>query len=328
MPVAARPRQEAPKEATVPQPALAAAPAPALQTPSRPSQAPLTSAELAATAIEVRNGTWTKDLARQTRSRLNQEGFSVALIGNHVDFGATKTIIYYHPGAERVARAVARTVFPGAGLEPSLKLKKGSDIKILLGRDLLENPQFMARLVEGPPPAAPSSKPSPAPDKNLTAKTEAAGPVASHQELPAVTPAKAEPARQPLPSHAKAVAAQPLPAVALPLLTTAELVETAIEVRNGTWTKDLARQTRSRLSQEGFSVAFIGNHRDFGAEKTIIYYRPGAERVAQAVARTVFPGAALEASTNLKKGMDIKILLGADLLQRPQQTARLVDKAK
>jgi thioredoxin-like negative regulator of GroEL len=320
-PLATRPRQEA----TAPKPA--AGPGPAPQASSRPTQAPLTAAELACTAIEVRNGTWTKDLARQTRSRLNQEGFSVAFIGNHVDFGATKTIIYYHPGAERVARAVARTVFPGAGLEPSLKLKKGMDIKVLLGRDLLENPQFMARLVEDAPPVTPVSKPAPAPDQNLTAKTEAARPEARHQELPAVTPAKAEPARQPLPSPARAIAAHPLPAVALPPLTPAELVETAIEIRNGTWTKDLARQTRSRLSQEGFSVALIGNHLDFGAKKTIIYYRPGAERVAQAVARTVFPGAGLEASPNLKKGMDIKILLGADFIQPPQQAARLAGKA-
>ena len=99
------------------------------------------------TAIEVRNGTWTKNLAHETRSRLCQEGFTVAKIGNHVDFGVTKTMIYYRPEAERVARAVGRTIFPGAELESSLKLNKGMDIKILLGADLLERPQLMARLV-------------------------------------------------------------------------------------------------------------------------------------------------------------------------------------
>jgi LytR cell envelope-related transcriptional attenuator len=107
----------------------------------------LTAAELLGTAIEVRNGTWTKDLAHQTRSLLHEQGFNVTLIGNHVDFGAATTIIYYRPGAERVARAVAHTVFPGAALAPSLKLKKGMDIKILLGADLLQRPQLMARLV-------------------------------------------------------------------------------------------------------------------------------------------------------------------------------------
>jgi hypothetical protein len=150
-PVTASPRPEAPKQAVVAPKALAAeAPAPGgPQAASRTPQASLTAAERVDTAIEVRNGTWTKNLARQTRSRLCQEGFTVVMIGNHVDFGATKTIIYYRPEAEKVARAVGAAVFPPAGLEPSLKLKKGTDIKILLGADLLERPQLMARLVAG-----------------------------------------------------------------------------------------------------------------------------------------------------------------------------------
>ncbi len=109
----------------------------------------MTSAELVGTAIEVRNGTRAKNLAHQTRSLLREEGFTVAIIGNHVDFGAATTMIYYRPGAEKVAQAVARTLFPGAGLASSLKIKKGMDIKVLLGHDLLENPQFMARLNQG-----------------------------------------------------------------------------------------------------------------------------------------------------------------------------------
>jgi hypothetical protein len=149
-PVDARPQPEARKQAAIPPKALAAgAPGPAPQVAPLPSAAPppLTVAELVDTAIEVRNGTWTKDLARQTRSLLHQEGFTVARIGNHVDFGAAETKIYYRPEAERVARAVGRTVFPGAGLEPSMKLRPGMDIQILLGADLLKRPKLMARLV-------------------------------------------------------------------------------------------------------------------------------------------------------------------------------------
>ena len=82
-------------------------------------------------------------------------------IGNHIDFGATKTMIYYRPEAERVAREVGRTVFPEAELTPSLKLHQGTDIKVLLGADLMENAQFMARLNDEcrqpqlPPPRLP-----------------------------------------------------------------------------------------------------------------------------------------------------------------------------
>ena len=74
----------------------------------------LTCAELVCTSIEVRNGTWTKDLARHTRSRLHQEGFTVAKIGNHVDFGVTQTTIYYRPGAERVRPGGGQRLFPGS----------------------------------------------------------------------------------------------------------------------------------------------------------------------------------------------------------------------
>jgi len=48
---------------------------------------------------------------------------------------------------ERIARAVGHTVFPEAELAPSLKLNKGTDIKVLLGADLLERPELTARQV-------------------------------------------------------------------------------------------------------------------------------------------------------------------------------------
>jgi tetratricopeptide (TPR) repeat protein len=153
-PVAAKPREKAQKPAAVPEKAAAVKLAPVAPEPkpaaaaapqTRPSY--LTCAELVGTAIEVRNGTWTRNLAHKTRARLWQEGFTVAEIGNHIDFGATQTIIYYRPGVERVARALNRTFFPKAKLTQSTKLKHGMDIKILLGADLQKQPQVMARLV-------------------------------------------------------------------------------------------------------------------------------------------------------------------------------------
>ena len=128
---------------------MAEAPGPVPQAAPQPRLAPLTSAERVETAIEVSNGNGTRNLARKTRSLLRQEGFTVATISNHVDFGAAKTMIYYRPEAENVARAVSATVFPQAILEPSPKLKKGMDIKILLGADLQQRPQLMAGLVAG-----------------------------------------------------------------------------------------------------------------------------------------------------------------------------------
>ena len=194
---------------------------------------------------------------------------------------------------------------------------------MLLRRDLLENPQFMARLNDGGTPTASNSQTPPATDNIMAAKTEPESPAASHQEPLGEMRATAGPEQQPLAPTSTEVAAQPLPSPAPATLTAAERVDTAIEVRNGNGTRHLARQTRSLLSQEGFRVAMIGNHVNFGAANTVIYYRPEAEKVARAVGATVFPRAGLEPSLKLKKGMDIKILLGADLRQRPQLMARL-----
>ena len=217
--------------------------------------------------------------------------------------------------------------YPEAELAPSAKLKKGlktgTDVLVVLRRDLLDNPQVMARLNNDAPPAASISQAPPDTGKLTAAKAEAEASAAIHQEPQGVNQAKSG-EQQPLASQSKEVAAQPLTSPEATPLTFAERVDTAIEISNGNGTKDLARQTRSLLRQEGFTVASIGNHVDFGAAETVIYYRPEAEKVARAVGATVFPRAGLEPSLQLKEGMDIKILLGADLRQRPQLMARMI----
>jgi hypothetical protein len=327
-PVAVQPRDKAqPQAAPLQKGSAVGGSEPAPQAKRQGSQAPLTATELAGAAIEVRNGNGTRNLANQTRSLLRREGFTVAKIGNHVHFGAAKTMIYYRPGSEKVARAVARKVFPEAELAPSPKLNPDMDIKVLLGHDLQENPRFMARLHEEAPEAAAVAKSLPPAGQLPAAKTEPQQHLAGRQEPLKTNQSKAaEP--QPLTPKPQAPMAQPYAALTASPLTSAELADTAIEVRNGNGTRHLARQTRSLLRQEGFSVAMIGNHVDFGATKTMVYYRPGAEKIAHAVARTLFPEAGLETSQKLKKGMDVKILLGADLLERPQLMARLVAEAR
>jgi Tfp pilus assembly protein PilF len=95
-------------------------------------------------------------------------------------------------------------------------------------------------------------------------------------------------------------------------LTCPELVETAIEVRNGNGTPDLARGTRSSLELEGFTVVAIANHLDFGKEKTVVYYRPGAERVARTLSHKFFRDARMETGKKLADDVDIRIVLGHD----------------
>ncbi len=279
---------------------------------------PLTVAEREA-GIEVRNGVGTKDLAHLTRTLLSREGFNVVQIGNHIDFGAEATVIYYQDGAQRVAQALNAEIFPEARLERSAQLKDGVAVRVLLGHDLANQPRVMARLTgETLAEASPAVK-AKAPEARLRPQAGASqGPAAP---INGATPAKAGPDKRPIPPAATAGPAAPNQAAAETAapkgpLTAEELITTLIEIRNGTRSQNLAHRTRSLLSREGFSVGIIGNHIDFGAEVTEIYYRPGAEKVARALNSKIFPEAKLTPSSRLKKGMAIKVVLGRDLLDR------------
>jgi hypothetical protein len=275
----------------------------------------LAAAERVNTGIEILNGNGIRDLARLTQTVLSQEVFNVARIGDYINFGAESTVIYYRPGTERVARVLHSEIFPEAQLAESSKLRKGVAIKILLGRDLLEQPRIMARL-RGEEAGASPQKPQPRPTASQRPATS----------LILAAAAASGAARSPLQGPPAPVKTLVQPGVPLATPTAEELIASVIEIRNGTRARMLAHRTRDRLSQQGFHVGMIGNHIDFGAETTVIYYRPGTEKVAQALDSQIFPGAQLVESPKLRKGVAIKILLGRDLLAQPQTMARLIEK--
>ena len=243
-------------------------------TKATPPIPPLTALERVTTGIEVRNGNGTWNLAHQTRTLLWQEGFKVSKIGNHIDFGAADTVIYYRPGAERVAQGVKWQVFPQARLEPTAKLTDGVAIKVLLGRDLLDQPLTMARIAtagsETPLPAAqmtrPASQPQAVPSK---APSVPGAPTVSTQSISMAAPIPAKLASPPATAPATAKVESRVPDQGVQ--TIAELINTPTGIRNGTRTRNQAHQTRVLLSQEGFNVGSSGNHLDFGAENALVY---------------------------------------------------------
>ncbi len=273
---------------------------------------PLTAAEREA-GIEVRNGNGVNKMAHLTGVLLSQEVFNVVKIGNHIDFGAEATLIYYRPEAERLAQALKAEIFPQAGLEQSAGLNQGVAVKILLGHDLLSQPQVMVRLagiMQAESQAVVRAKAA-EPKARRAAPKEVAASLRGGAARAAAEPDKPQ-------NQAPAETATPQRP-----LTAEELITTRIEIRNGTRSRNLAHRTRSLLSQQGFSVGIIGNHIDFGAEVTEIYYRPGAEKVARALNSEIFPGAQLTPSDKLKKGMAIKVVLGRDLLNRTRLMSML-----
>jgi hypothetical protein len=96
-------------------------------------------------------------------------------------------------------------------------------------------------------------------------------------------------------------------------LTAADLTKTKIELRNGNGVQDQARNLRSEMEVQGFNVVRIKNHIDFGMQQTKILYRPGSERVAQALGQKYFRMARVEETAKLPENVDVKVILGKDL---------------
>lgn len=171
---------------------------------------------------------------------------------------------------------------------------------------------------------APAASPE---ESRAEGRDEAPAPAAPPAAAPAAPPTLAlkefeGPAAAPLDHRDQAPAPQ---TERPPVLTAQELTDTAVEILNGNGALHMARDTRALLSQEGFQVARIGNYRDFGAAETIIYFRPQAEKVARAINARFFQARKLEAGANLPQTVDIKVILGRDLLKRQQLLAQLTE---
>jgi hypothetical protein len=263
-----------------------------------PPSPPLTALERETTGIEILNGNGTRNLAHQSRSLLFQEVFNVTAIGNHIDFGAKSTVIYCRPGAERVAQGLKWQAFPKAKIEVCSTLKDDAAIRILLGRDLLDQPLTMARLAD-----AASGVP-------VRAKSELGKP-----QIQANLAAPGAPKVDPLTQAATATSTGGL--------TAGELVNTRIEIRNATRVRNLAQKAKNLLSSEGFTVGSIGDHFGFKNNYTVIYYRPEAEKVARTLNSEIFSGARLTPSSKLNQGTAIKVVLGRDFREGPRLLSRL-----
>jgi Flp pilus assembly protein TadD len=270
---------------------------------SRPTVAPddrraispgnLTALDLLTTHIEIRNGNGIRNHARETRSLLSLEGFNVVNIGNHIDFGLEETVIAFRPEAARIVQVLAQKFFPGAKLEQGGKVSPEAAVRVSLGQDRLIE-QYLSRKKHQSPVAA-----SPYPANHQAPK--GATPKVSQTSTP--TPAKSAPSASP---------------------ALQDLDQVGIEIKNGNGVQGLARQFQRRLALEGYVVVGIGNHVDFGLQRTIIAYRPDAVQVAQALAQEFFPAAILEPQGpgDLSAEAKVTVSLGHDLVPNQKQLAQ------
>lgn len=291
----------------------------------------LTALDLWETKIELNNGNGIQDCARKFRSRLRCEGFNVVSIGNHIDFGLEETIIAHRPEADRVAQVLAQKFFPEAKLEADGKTSPRADIRVSLGHDLAFAPDLPTRPQEkvaavdsAPLPAVPRREeiaaldPTPlllAPCPVGMAAFDAA-PLPSAAPMP---PASSEPA-----PRAATPPTAPTPGTDTPDFLAARAdPRMRIELRNGNGVAGQARKMRRVLRGEGFKVINIGNCKDYGLEETVIAFRPEAAGVAEVLSQKFFSGANLEEKGDLPFWLDIRVLMGQDLISDQEQLAQL-----
>ena len=185
----------------------------------------------------------------------------------------------------------------------------------------LKGELLVTESAEPSPESARDEAKEPSPARQPVQRTEAA---ASPVAVPRVS---AAPAPSPQPKVFAAPQGNPVltedTGASSPFLTSLELHETRIELKNGNGVQNLARNARRLLALEGFTVVSIGNHLDFGLEQTIIAYRPEAARVAQALSHKFFPEAILQEDGKTSPQADIRVSLGRDLLNHPKPLAQL-----
>jgi Flp pilus assembly protein TadD len=174
------------------------------------------------------------------------------------------------------------------------------------------------------PPHRAAALPKTEPVAVTAAKPNVARPDIAAKVATAVSGLQAA-SQKPVAAPVQAIRQEPLPAAAQGrrVVLNEKDLAAPIEIRNGTRTQHLARLMRNRLVLEGFHIRWFGNHRDFGAEKTVILYRPGAEKVARALGAGFLPSAELQADTSLREKTDIKIIIGADFANSPKMLASL-----
>ena len=222
--------------------------------------------------------------------------------------------------------AVAAAEVPATPELPQIAPDSGS-------REMAAPPMVEDRVLPVPPR---SHQPAP----GLVAENRPARPVSPRRETAAAPPPLSPPLETATPARPVSSTPQPVlarrpdPQIAAPRtslekpqakprapITAGELMETSIAILNGNGIHNLAHDTRSRLSLEGYNVVAINNFRDFGVDRTVIYYRPDSEHVATILNQQFFPGAAREPSSRLADSIDVQVILGHDLGPRYQAEA-------
>ena len=119
--------------------ALATPPAPTVPAlPVNPTLGDGLAIDLAEVDVEVTNANGVTGFAKKISAQLRNDNIVVKRITNHTSFQLVETVIEYQPGFENAAQdLISRTKLP-ANLVPAKAPRDRSDVRIFLGRDIVE----------------------------------------------------------------------------------------------------------------------------------------------------------------------------------------------
>ncbi|MBS1187234.1 MAG: hypothetical protein H6R04_1252 [Burkholderiaceae bacterium] len=89
-----------------------------------------------------------------------------------------------------------------------------------------------------------------------------------------------------------------------------------LEIANGNGITGMARRTRAMLAEQGLPHARLTNSKPYRQKQTVIHYRAGYHDQALALSQKLARKAVLRQDENLRRGTDIKLILGKDMAMK------------
>jgi hypothetical protein len=102
-------------------------------------------------------------------------------------------------------------------------------------------------------------------------------------------------------------------------------VAATVEVSNGNGRNGMARLLRNVLVNRGDSIRRVTNAEHFDHEKTVIYFSKGRHKDAQQLAAKLPVQATLQETSNNRKDIDLKVVIGKDFLNYEVAMRRIMD---
>jgi thioredoxin-like negative regulator of GroEL len=144
------------------------------------------------------------------------------------------------------------------------------------------------------------------------ARSVAPGNPSERVARPATAPVASTPASAAMPGPSRSDLRPPSMATAVPT-ESARAAPVRIEVSNGNGVTGMAARTAKSLrTRDGLAVSRITNYTSFAMPKTEVHYRAGDERAAATLLSELPADVALVAATNLRVGVDVRLVLGRD----------------